>query len=189
MSFNPNIPTVNDQLLVSFLQLRANFQQINNSFASNHVGLTLDQSIAGMHKVLTTVPQSGDPGTSSTEVALYNKLVTGVPQLFYQPANNATPIQLTYSSIKVDGSAAQYSFIAGPFILYAGNISGASLEQVVTLSPTSTLLWVDTTLFNFKKLPLTSAQVFPKNITGSSFTIGGGTIANPFNIMYMAIGQ
>lgn len=189
MSFNPNIPTVNDQILVSYQQLRANFQQINSSFSSNHVGLTQDVSVSGMHKVLTTQPQNADPATSSTEVALYNKLVTGIPQLFYRPANSATPIQLTYSSLKADSSASQYSFIAGPFIIYGGNIENVSTGQTITLTPTSTLLFVDLTMANNTFIPFLQTNAYPVNITGSSFTIGQTVIQMPFNIMYFAIGQ
>ena len=189
MSFNPNIPISTDDLAKSFTQLRANFQAINTTFADNHIGLTEDLSISGMHKTLTMRPQTGDPDTTVDQVALYNKLIGGIPELFFRPNNNQTPIQLTYSSIKSDSTDTQYTFMAGPFIIYAGNVAGASDGQVVTLTPSSTLLYVDLTT-PYPGPKIIDSPATPTNIAGTSFTIRFSTASIiTQKVYYLAIGQ
>ena len=191
MSYNPNIPQATDKILQSFFQLRANFQQINNSFSANHVSLVRDASIAGMHNNLTLRPQTGDPTTTATQIALYNKLVGGIPELFFRPNSDQAAIQLTYPSIKIDQSNDQYTFMAGPFIIYGGFIPAPTQGQVKTLTPGTTLLYVDLTMTNAKNLPGPAlTTIAPTNITGTSFTIhfqnqGAGVT---FDAYYFAIG-
>lgn len=190
MSFNPNIPQSTDPILQSFKQLRANFKAINNAFSNNHISLTSDSSIVGMHNVLTLRSQSMDPTTSSTQTAIYNKLVSGTPELFFRPNSNQTPIQLTYPSIKSDLSNNQYSFMAGPFIVYGGFISAPSDGQTVTLTPGTTLLYVDLTMTNaVNPKPIQSSTIAPTSISGTSFTIKfQSTITFTFDAYYFAIG-
>lgn len=174
MSFNVNIPVVTDPILLSAFQLRANFQAIASAFASNHLRLNDNPDTAGKHRVFTFRPQNSDPATSADQVALYNKLVSSVPQLFYRPNNSQTPIQLTYDSIKVDSSENQYTFIAGPFIVYGGILRNITVGQVVNLSPGTTLLYVDLQAANvsssFPKFTVLPGPI-PTNITGTQFTI------------------
>jgi hypothetical protein len=190
MSYNSNIPLITDPILQSAQQIRANFQAINSTFANNHAGLTEDPSISGMHNVLILRPQMADPATSSTQTALYNKLVSSIPELFFRPNNSQTPIQMTYPSIKADSSNTQYSFVAGPFIVYGGFISAPTNGQLVTLSPGTTLLYVDMTVANSTISPTVQAEAIPTNITGTSFNITyqntGGF--GSFDVYYFAIG-
>lgn len=145
MSFNPNIPQISNFLALSQKQILANFQAINNSFVQDHVALGLENQ--GMHDVLTLRPQSGDPTTTTTESALYNKLVSTVPQAFFRPSSNQTPIQLSNSNIStlatggING-ADQYTFLAGPFTMYMGYILNSPNNNTITLLPATTLLYV-----------------------------------------------
>jgi hypothetical protein len=153
-----------------------------------------------MHDALTLV-NTIDPTLSSTQVAIYNKIVSNVPKLFFMPSNPGSPqspIQLTYSSIRTGLQTTtpvvyyptQYSFVAGPFIVYGGIIKAPTNGQVVTLTPGTTLLYVDliATNNNFAS-SLVPAYAIPTSITGTSFTIkyqnpGAGTI----DVYYFAIG-
>jgi len=195
LSFNPNIPTVTDKILQSFGQLRANFRAIANAFADNHIALNQSDDIAGRHSVLTMRVKIApvDPTTSSTQIALYNKLVSSIPALFYRPSNNGTPIQLTYPSIKADSSDTQYSFVAGPFIVYGGFIANVGTGVSVNLTPGTNLRSVDVILANFK--PVTNstsvAVAAATNIVGNSFDIltrlqADGSQADAY---YFAVGQ
>lgn len=188
MSFNPLIPTVNDFTLQSFGQLRANFQTINAAFASNHVGLTKDPEFSGMHNVLVTQPQGGDPTTAADEIAIYNKLITGIPQLFFAPSSSQTPIQLTYSSINADSSNTQYSFVAGPFVIYGGRINGATQGQAVVLTPATTLIYVGLIMANPQTPPLGAYSATAVNLVANTFDIQFQAGLQPQNIYYIAIG-
>lgn len=194
-SFNPNIPAVTDPILQSNFQIKANFQAIAQAFASNHFRLNGDPSTSGNHSYLTMRPQSGDPTTDATQVALYSKIASSIPQLFFMPNNAQTPIQLTYTSISVDDPEQMYSFIAGPFIVYGGRVDNVVNNQTITLSPGTTLLYVELTAVGISKqfyntLPQFKAlaQPIPINITGTSFDVYNEQFTGTLNIYYFAIG-
>lgn len=197
MGYNSAIPQPSDARAQSQSQILSNFQTINKIWADNHFPLTGDPQFKGMHNVLTIRPQSSDPTTIAGQVALYNKLVSSIPQLFFRPQNNATPIQLTASSLSTvatgGSGATQYSFIAGPFLIYFGFLIGAGAARgtVVTLSPGSGLLYVGLTGAGVGLIPPTGPRnPIPTNISGTSFTIDYNPLINPPIpiIYYMAIG-
>lgn len=191
MSFNSSIPLGTDAMIKSQGQLRSNFQAINAVSSENHVAMNQDEQ--GMHTILNFRPQTIDPTTSATQIALYTKLVSSIPMLFFAPSSSQTPIQLTAPSISTGlqstnpdvYKADQFSFIAGPFIIYGGLITGATNGQVKILSPTSTLLYANV-LSIFKKddsLSIVTA------ILASSFTIGLSPNTPAQDIYYFAIGK
>lgn len=191
MSYNPGIPQPTDPTLQSQQQIRSNYQVINSTFANNHVKLNND--LEGMHRVLTLRPQVLDPATAANQTAFYNKIVGAIPQAFYRPSSNQTPIQLTYESLDTDPTKlVQYSFVAGPFIVYGGKILGATIGQVVNLTPTSTLLYVGLVSANVENAsPLNFTMSIPTNIAGSSFTITYSALqpGATLDVYYLAIGQ
>ncbi len=190
MSFNPNVPVITDKILQSSQQIRANFRAINNAFADNHVGLTQNDKFSGMHRLLT-LRTVADPATSATQTAFYNKLVTGIPAMFYRPSSNQTPIQMSYPSIKTDSTNTQYSFVAGPFIIYGGFIASPTNGQLVTLSPGSTLLSVDLIIVNPRISVIAVVMAIPTNISGTSFNIKFQNlpVGSDFDVYYSAVGQ
>lgn len=190
MSFSANIPQGTDPLPQSYSQLRANFQAINGAFSHNHVGLTRDLSIAGMHNVLMLNPQSADPTTSSTQIALYSKLVSGVANLFFRPASNGTPIQMTFSSIKADGTASQYSFMAGPFIIFAGKLVFQGNGTVITLSQASTVIYSNLCTSPDPNISIPALLPWTTN-SGNTFTVNFNPASLPtpkFTGYYLAVG-
>jgi len=199
MSFNPNVPLVTDLLPVSQKQILANFQAIYNAFNENHVPLAeTDDFIQGMHNELLLRPQTVDPTTSSSQIALYNKLVgsPSIPQLFFRPSSSATPIQMTNSNFSTTNtpnvSFRQSTFIAGPFTIYIGFFVSPASGTVVTLTPSTTLLNVNLgTYLSKTQLPLTVASAIATNITGNQFTISYVTALTPapFVVYYSAIGN
>ena len=191
MSYNPSIPQGTDPILQSQAQIRANFQAINTTWNNNHYLLTSSDKYQGMHNVLTMRAQGSAPTTDATHVGLFNMLVGGIPELFYGPSSAQTPIQLTYPSISTSESAlTQYSFVAGPFVVYGGVIREATNGQVVTLSPTTTLRYVGLQSANVMFRPLAIPNSIPTNITGSSFTISTSAVGLvSFDVYYLAIGN
>lgn len=197
MSYNPNIPQLTDKILQSQPQLKANYQAINTTFSDNHISPTNSTNTVGMHSLLTMRPQGADPVTGANQVALYNKLVTGIPELFFRPQNNAMPIQMTFPSIGVGTIAPypadQYTFMAGPFIVYGGLITNATNGQVKTLTPGTTLLYVGLTTTNYVVGGGGAgviAAATPTNIVGTSFTITfqNVSVTSKRDIYYFAIG-
>jgi hypothetical protein len=197
MSYNIAIPLITDPILQSYTQLRANFQAINTTFAANHIGLRQDATISGMHRVLTMNPQVGDPTVAAGQIAIYNKLdANNVPSLFFKAPDPASPVQLTYESLNTSPvdeiyPLQQYTFAAGPFIIYGGYIERPITQgQAVTLSPGTSLIYVGALMANINSLIPTS--IAPKITTGTTFTINFQTPpGNPpatFDLYYFAIG-
>lgn len=191
MSFSTGFPNPGDFIIQSGPQFRANFRSIFDSFAQDHY--SIDSANAGMHRSLTLRKQTVDPVTTNNDVALYNKIGTGsVPQLFYAPSNAQTPIQLSYQSI-VNTGLQQYSYIAGPFLVYFGQVISTSSNQLVTLSPTSTLISVNLIAGSKEskppKDPFTLSPI--PIISGSGFTIRlqyNPSLIPGLYISYLAIG-
>jgi hypothetical protein len=185
-----------DLMLKSQFQIRANFQAINTAFAQNHVKLNNSEQ-QGKHSLLLFEPQSSDPTTTVGQVALYTKLVNSVPMLFYRPQSNATPIQMTYPSILTGLQSTdpnvwypqQYSFVAGPFVVYAGIIIAATNGQTITLTPSSTLLYVQLTAQTVKEGQGVAVPATPSNISGNSFNINFNGLVGPNNFYYLAVGK
>lgn len=207
MSYNTFIPQLTDPTLQSNGQLRANYEAISSVFAVNHNNLvTSSPTIQGQHRVLTMRPQNSDPDTSATQIAFYNKLVSSpaadTPALFFRPSNNQTPIQLTYSAIQtgvqsvgppITYFAQQYSFVAGPFVIYMGKINNSTPGQLITLSPSTNLLYVGTSTTGVSSTTTQDVMTIPTNInsTKSTFNIQfqTGLQFPTLNFYYLAIGQ
>lgn len=195
MLYNPNIPQAASKRVISQAQIRANFTEIFNSFAKNHSPLG-NNDLQGAHNILILRPQTLDPATTATQTAIYNKLVLTVPNLFFRPNNSQTPIQMTYPSIKVGLQSTnpdvyfpdQYSFVAGPFVFYAGVILNPTNGQVVNLSPVTTLRYVGVCVKDFVGTLVSS--VAATNIAGSSFTINfQAQVGSTRDVYYIAIGN
>lgn len=102
---------------------------------------------------------------------------------------------MTYPSLNTVGGGTQYSFVAGPFIVYMGfvvNTAGVPDGTVVTLTPGTTLHYVGLT-----GAIVTSAafvnSVIPTNINtpGNSFTISHSialVLGKVEVVYYLAIG-
>lgn len=193
MSFNPNIPLVTDFMVQSQQQCKANFQSIFNAFAQNHKAL--NQENQGMHNALT-FRQQPDPVTSSSQVALYTKAVGGIPNLFFAPGSSATAIQLTYPSISTGLQSTnpdvylpqQYTFVAGPFVVYGGLLKSVNNGSTTILTPTSTLIYAGLVMVSNT---IGILQYGIPQISGSSFTVQYATNSNPNkpDFYYLAIGQ
>ncbi len=169
------------------------YQAIYNAFADNHA--TLGTQEQGRHRVLV-LRTVADPATTASQVAIYQKLATAIPNLFYRPSNNQTPIQMTYPSVLTGLQTItppvyytdQYSFVAGPFIVYMGKVVNPSNGQTVTLIPASILRYVGLGVVDFTGTIVGS--VAPTNISGASFDINFQVqIGATRDIYYLAIGN
>lgn len=198
MSYNPNIPAITDQILQSAAQIRSNYRAINKAMNANHALLTGDVSLAGKHTFVILRPVT-DPTTSASQVALYNKLVSSVPNLFFRPSSSQTTIQMTYPSVLTGDDGAtppvyldrQQSFVAGPFVIYVGKLTFPISGTVITLTPASTLIYVSLVVTNAGAFGLTRVSAAATNISGNQFTVQLGPDPGLlfYDIYYTAIGK
>lgn len=156
--------------------------------ANNHSPLGLGTQ--GKHTVLILRDQTsaGNPTTSATQTAIYQKLVGGLPNWFYRPNNNQTPIQLSYPSIDLTTVNANYSFVAGPFVVYTGKLINPANNALVTLLPVTTLRYVGLTVANYTGINVNTAA--PTNIAANTFRINFQNEIGPTrDVYYLAIGN
>lgn len=93
MAFNPNIPQPDDFQDESQTQLLANFQALKTLIDVNHE--TFGSANEGKHKYVTLPEQSSAPATSTNEMALYTKAVSGVTQMFLKNENSGSEVNFT----------------------------------------------------------------------------------------------
>lgn len=194
MGFNPSIPQPGDFLGISQKQILSNYQAIATAWLENHVPLTNVDNV-GKHEVLTLRPQGIDAPTTANQSAIYNKLVGGVPQLFFRSDTNQTPIQMSNSNLNTlqTGATAdaQSSFIAGPFTIYVGFFANCPDGQVITLLPSSTLVYVGlSTILTGTNKPDFATTAVAVSIAANQFTVtyNSGQITSNPTIYYTAIG-
>lgn len=144
MVFLPNIPQPTDDQSNSQGQLLANNQQLDTSFSVDHYAFSDLTANNGKHKAIHLVNQS-DPTTAAGEIAIYDKLVSSIPELFMRRASNGSVIQMS---------------VGNPVIATSGGAFGLSL---------STFLPGGIILKAMRYTPATSPVV---NIPFSSFGIG-----------------
>lgn len=194
-SYNSLIPIGTDAMLKSQSQIKANFQAINSVFARNHA--VLNSALQGMHNVVTFRKQAGDATTGATQIALYSKEIASVTNLFFRPSANQTPIQLTYQEITTGLLSedpdiyltAQQTFLAGPFVVYAGSIAGVANGAIITLLPASTLIYVGLTAKTPPFVsPTSNFTMCTTNIAANQFTVGMANAISPQDLYYLAIG-
>ena len=180
MVYDPNIPQPADALSDSQADIQENFAQLNTQFGEDHVSLT-SGSNNGKHNKSTYIEQTADPSTSSDEIALYSKDVTGNTRIFMRQETNGTIFQLSGSDPV--NSLNGRTFLPGKILMQWGSVAAATngtvvnfgvsfssnaySVQVMTIGNTSNIYSIDT-------------------ITSSSFRYisNGGS----FNIRWMAIG-
>lgn len=174
----------------------ANYSAINDTWLINHVALTAVENV-GKHSALVLRPTT-DPATAANQSAIYNKLVTSVPQLFFRPNTNATPIQVSNSNLNTIQTGApgdtQVSFLAGPFTIYFGYVTAGGTPLVITLLPATTLKYVGVSTV----LPAPNPNnpntkqgynvSIATNITANQFTLERFSFLNASTVYYMAIG-
>jgi hypothetical protein len=99
MALNTNVPLPTQSLGQTWNLINQNFNNIQAAFVVNHVDYAIGD--AGKHKFVTMPVQAGAPGTTTTEMALYTKLVAGNPQMFIQRQQTAGPtagVEINFTS-------------------------------------------------------------------------------------------
>ena len=194
MSYNSGIPVGTQYLVESQPQIQSNFQTIFSTFSQNHV--SLNQSTQGKHNSLLFRVQTGDPNTTIDQVALYTKKIANDVLLFFRPSNNQTAIQMNYPNISTGLVSTnpdvyllqQYSYVAGPFVVYLGLIKGAINNQLITLTPATNLIYVGCVLQKVIDFSA-SIMVIATNIAANQFNVVSDNTRPKFDFYYIAIGK
>lgn len=172
-TYTDNIPQASQAMNLSQPQILDNFQAINELVGVNHVGFNVNNS--GKHNTTVMEFQSDDPGTASTDLALYSK-ATGSPnvgEIFYQYPNDGTVNQLTPVSGTSSGTISATSgtgwclFSSG--VLFRWGTATINLAQSgypgQIIFPTGTGIPVYRIGMGYAKVTLTQATTANMNFT------------------------
>lgn len=172
------IPNPNDDPRASQARLLTNFSKINADFSINHVALT--QATNQGYHTLVQFPdvQLANPNLASPQSSIYTKLVSGIPQLFFQNGNLASnAYQLT--QIPVGQTGTDFSTLTPWGIRIQ---MGSSLTSPVTFQ---TPFLLGFTLYTALATSINGAEVKITSITNTTLTY---TATTGTQIYYMVFG-
>jgi hypothetical protein len=97
-----NVPLSGQTLAITKTPINQNFSIIDTAFSQDHVPYQNANPGQGKHNQITfpvnvPIAPNTDPITLAGEMALYNKLVAGIPQLFIRQQNNGAIVNATSS--------------------------------------------------------------------------------------------
>jgi len=179
MVFLPNIPQPTDDQSNSQGQLLGNNQQLDTSFAVDHYAFSDLTANNGKHKAVHLVNQS-DPTTAAGEIAIYDKLVSAIPELFMRRASNGSVIQMTTGNPIRDFSTSGSTFLPGGFIIKFGKVVPNATTFPVNYAGLGLLAYPNGFIFETAII----------NVNSPSFNcnVDAGTV-NGFNIITNAVGS
>lgn len=194
MSLTLNVPSASQTLGQTYTPISGNFSTINTAFSVDHV----EYAIAGQgkHNKVTMPAQSVSPTTVASELALFSKLVSGVPQMMWRQQSNGSEIDFTSAGKANPGWTRLPSGILLKWHSAVSFPGGTTLMTVntdadVPGSPAFTNLFTVLITVVGTSVPATHAFGVT-NITSPSFTAGklGGTnnVPNTVALAYLAIG-
>ncbi len=117
-----DVPTPSQRLSDSQPQIQTNFASLKTFIEINHVELA-DGTNPGKHKFLQMPQQGSAPATSTTEMALYTKDVSGKPQMFIRRDTNGAEINFTSVTLGSSGTLT----LPNGLIMKWGQTTGAAL--------------------------------------------------------------
>lgn len=98
-TYTPDVPQAAQPFNQTQSPILNNFRAINEYVGVNHIGFNTQDS--GKHSFLSLPFQADDPGTASTDIALFTQQTPSGPnlsELFYQNPNNGIVTQLSNSN-------------------------------------------------------------------------------------------
>ena len=143
-SYNPQIPTTDQNIAESQTNFLNNFMGLFNAFSVDHVPLNAASS-PGNHNVIEAVEQPLGLTTQSQEICIYSKKVNGqTDQLFMRYPSNGLEFQLTQYQIyplpqiffgNVLYQIPFFSILPGGIIVYFGTIIPFADSFYISLNP------------------------------------------------------
>lgn len=100
MAYNQSVPATGHSGSQDYQDIQGNFVQIQTSFSVDHEPLASGGGIDGYHKKVTLAAPITDPNLAANVSSVYSKLVSSVPQLFFQNGALASNVsQLTGNAV------------------------------------------------------------------------------------------
>lgn len=162
--YNPSVPKQTDDIASSQPDFLANFQSLFDVFANNHVAF--NESKQGYHDVVQLFEQKSSLQTTTSELSIYSKKVTGqTDQVFLRRPGNGEEIQLTNYQIYPSSSGdAFFTTLPGGVIVYFGRTDAIPVEGQFIFRPTPRE--VVSCVFSSRVLSFTAYVNFLRNNDG-----------------------
>ena len=200
-TYNPNVPTGTVELDQDYLNLQANFQQLNIAYGVDHVPFsdtsgTFPSGITGIHTAIhlnpvsttATNPPNNQPINGYTATLGYGQLFSAEindgfstdEALYYLTGSNKL-IQLTRNVLPTAVSVTNgYTFLAGGIVLQWGFVAGSSANTIPVLFVTANINFPNN-CFNVNVIPERAASspgndfstvIVTGSVSATGFTIG-----------------
>jgi len=157
MTYIKNKPDSGKAPNIDAPKIQGNFSSFDTVFGNNHLSMNDPNQKQGDHTTIIFQSITGSPGKVFNAALLFARdafskagtqpqLSVKIPQ--FLPNNIAnSPMQLTYNTVNIIGPSQYQSFLLGGYLIYMGNISGASAASVpistqITLVPAPTKILV-----------------------------------------------
>lgn len=135
------IPQPLDTLPDSQIDFQNNFRVVFDKFHVNHVDFATPETASpdeGKHIKVDYVRQPVAQQTIIDEMAIYDKAVNDIDQLFLRFQQNSNETQWTAGQIYELGNNRYYTFVPGGFIVYFGVIATSGNPTSFFLDPKPT---------------------------------------------------
>lgn len=124
MAYLPSIPLGNQTLKSSQPQIKENFTVLNNVYSHDHFAYTeTNAAYIGRHKFVTIPANLTLPTPGSNELAIYSKIVSGNPEIFWRRNGSLTELQLTSGGYPTTNPGSMQLKAAVRFQATTGSIS------------------------------------------------------------------
>ena len=208
-TFNPNVPTGLVNLDQDYKNLQLNFNQINNTYATDHVALTeasglIPAGSGGAHKVvhmtsfstLASNPPNNQPVASPAAVGLMGELFIaqindGInsDEALYYKSGGGRLTQFT-RNFQPSISTSGYTFLPGGLILQYGSaltLAGGNTPVTFNASAPFTNIFTVNVTRNQNSVSTTVCGVASVIPTGFTFTDSSGAVGSTF--YWIALGN
>lgn len=181
MPYQPNIPAATDILSQSQSDIQGNFQAIQTLIDVNHYDFA--SPLQGKHMFSSYPVQSGSPGTSATEVAVFSRTstLTTEPELCVQFLSNGSVVEMTSAELTANG----WTYLPSGVLLKWGGASAAGAGLNTLTYPTAATIPVFNNVFIVLLQADTVATAYVTATTTTNFTVNASAAGN---WSYLALG-
>jgi len=208
--YKTSIPTANDDLDVSQVDIQQNFLQANVTMGINHYPFDDATINNGKHKFLD-MPATTLPVIAAGDAGFYPKTANGATQLFFTPDNSTNEYQLTrsdaanfgtfstssiYPSVPANPSQnGGWTFLPGGLILQYGYVnllaSGSPTPVVYPIAFGASAYSIVATMINQQgnSPSANSVNIKAGSSTNTGFSITTSTSSSAQLVSWIAIGK
>lgn len=185
MAFTPNLPNTGQSLGFTKTPIRDNLAVLRSTIAINHYDV--NDPLAGKHKFSVYPRQGTDPATTSTECALYSKLINATTNAVFRSQSSGSVYQMTCVDDTHFASFGTFTNYSPPVVNQNGGwtfLPGGLLFQygVINVSPGGSFPVAFPVPFSANPYSITLAGTRGSTNSSGVFVVQGSEVFTGFSI-------